>query len=202
MNKIEYKSKYNKLLNNLSKLIDEANERIIYERDIFFSDNVNFLSKSFMVMMCTYLESYLKDISIYIISKYNERLENISIPRNIIKWSLEKKKELPDLKEKDLKFENLKININRKDLDSHISGSPYRTINLFKKFGIRLEEFKDFKEKTEKIKHIIIKRNNIVHHNDDASDLTMKDLQENILYLKEYIAEIDKIILNNINIKN
>ncbi|TAE71659.1 MAG: hypothetical protein EAZ85_10470 [Bacteroidetes bacterium] len=188
------------MLEDLKKLNNEANKKALSDNiDSFVSSNINFFTKSFMITLCAYLESYLKDISMEIIDAMNARLYSAKLPYNLVKWSILKKKELADLNDNELKFEQLTLNITKKELDSFISGMPYRTENLFKKFGIRLFDDEIYNHQKEKIISIVVKRNEILHYNDTASDLSFTDVSNNIDYVTEYIENLDKIVIIFIN---
>ncbi len=103
-----------------------------------------------------------------------------------------KKKELTELNDNDLIYEDLSIKISRKELDDFISGSPYRTEKLFKKIGVKLIENEIYIE--EKVISIVEKRNKIVHHNDNASDISFSDIEENINIISEYMNNISSLI--------
>lgn len=196
MNEQEIHDKYVKLFEELKLIIANANDRVIcLEPDTLFEKNVNFFTKSFLISICAYLESYLKEIAFSHINTINHKLLNISIPYNLVKWNILYPKEIAG---KDLKFENMKISIKEKDLDDHISGNPYRTESLFKKIGIDLTTVNGFLIKRELIKSIVTKRNNIIHHNDDANDISMIDLT---LYIDNFI-EYMEIITQVIKIEN
>ncbi|MEI3800632.1 MULTISPECIES: HEPN domain-containing protein [unclassified Chitinophaga] len=183
-------------LEKLKSIIYTANEKIICESpDKFIYENANFLTKSFLVIMCAYLESYIKDVLMVAINEINIRLDSTKLPHNLIKWALNQEKEFKDT---ELKFENLKISITKKKLDDFISGNPFRTNNLFKKFGIQLDKNETFNAQKEKISSIILKRNSVIHHNDEASDVSNEDLIENIEFMKKYIINIDKIVCNHL----
>ena len=183
MNKTQYIDIYTELLAKLKAIIVTANSRIVSdEPDSFFQNNVNFFSKSFLVLMCVYLESYLKDVFMVVIDEANSKLELQNLPYNLIKWSLDIKKDF-----KDGKFENFKIRIKRKDLDDFISGNPYRTKDLCIKLGINLEHDAKYNIQKEAINSIVTKRNNVVHYNDDASDVSNADLLKYIDAISEYI---------------
>lgn len=196
MSKTIYLDQYNNLLDTLSKMANDTNLNVIDETGgNYFNENVNFFTKSFMVMMCAYLESYLKDALMVIIDEMNNRLVVSKLPHNLIKWNLSNK----ELKDADLKFEDLKITIKRRDLDEFISGNPFRTIPLFKKFGIELEMNATFNNQKEIINTIVTKRNNIIHHNDDASDLAFNDIISNINFIRSYVNNIDQIVVSHIS---
>lgn len=188
--------KYANLFEQLKVIIDKTHARIICsEPDPLFEENVNFFTKSFLISICAYLESYLKEIAFSRIDAVNQKLLNISVPHNLIRWDILHPKDVAD---KDLKFESLKISIRKKDLDDHISGSPYRTEILFKKIGIDLTAIDRFSSKKEVVNSIVVKRNKIVHHNDDANDVSMTDL---ILYIDSFI-EYMELITQSIKIEN
>ncbi|MBF2708604.1 HEPN domain-containing protein [Flavobacterium soyangense] len=191
-----HKESYINQLNKLIEIIETSNNRMISsEPDVFFIENSNFFTKSFLVIMCAYLESYLKDALMVVIDETNLKLSQRNIPHNLIKWSLNIDK---DFKDSDSKIEPLKIKIKKKELDDYISGSPFRTRDLFKKFGIILNQDSIFLNQKDRINNIVLKRNRIVHHNDDASDISNADLIENIEVLSEYITNLDKLICNQI----
>jgi RiboL-PSP-HEPN len=190
MSEQEIHDKYVNLFEQLKVVIDKTNFRIICP-DPLFEENINFFTKSFLISACTYLESYLKEIAFNRIDSVNQRLSSISIPHNLIRWDILHPKDLHD---KDLRFEDLTISIKKKDLDEHISGSPYRTEKLFKKIGIDLTTAAGFASQKELVNSIVVKRNMIVHHNDDANDVSMIDLIFYIDRLIEYMELITQMV--------
>lgn len=118
------------------------------------------------------------------------------MPHNLVKWSLNIDKELKD---SEFKFEQLKITIKKKQLDNYISGNPFKTKDLFKKFGIDLEQNQLFNSQKEEINAIVVKRNKILHHNDEASDVSSTDLTNNIESLTKYIKNIDEILCRHLD---
>ena len=196
MNEQEIHDKYVDLFEQLKLMINKAHARIICsEPDPLFEENVNFFVKSFLISICVYLESYLKEIVFNRIDVVNQKLIGISVPHNLIKWSISHPKDISD---RDLKFESLKITIKKKDLDEHISASPYRTEVLFKKIGIDLTAVDEFLSKRDVINAIVVKRNKIVHHNDNANDISMADL---ILYISSFV-EYMELITEFVKIEN
>lgn len=196
MDSTQHKSAYISQLNKLKEIIEIANTRIVSETpDNFFQNNANFFTKSFLVIMCAYLESYLKDALMVIIDETNTKLNQSKLPHNLVRWSLNIEKELKD---SDSKFEDFKIPIKKKELDDFISGNPFRTKDLFKKLGINLESDLLFNSQKDRINTIVLKRNKIIHHNDDASDVSNTDLIDNIKAITEYIVNIDKLICGHI----
>ncbi|SFE94935.1 HEPN domain-containing protein [Flavobacterium xueshanense] len=197
MDKTPYKESYILQLEKLSSIIEDTNSRIISDPpDSLIYDNANFFTKAFLITMCAYLESYLKDSLMTIVDDTNAKLVSAKLPHNLILWGLGAKK---DIKETDLKFKSLKLEIKKKDLDDSISGNPFKTRDLFKKFGIELEKNSEFNIQKEAINSIVVKRNKILHHNDEASDVSNKDLTENIIALKKYIINIDELICKHLD---
>jgi hypothetical protein len=196
MDKSSYLDSYMEQYTKLVEIIDETNKRLISdEPDKFIVDNVNFFTKSFLVMMCAYLESYLKDALMVIIDDVNLRLDSTKIPHNLIKWTLNIEKEF---KETEYKFEHLKIKLKKKELDEYISGNPFKTRDLFKKFGSPLDKNETFNLQKDIINTIVVKRNKVVHHNDEASDISNNDLKDYIEILRNYLINIDKEICRHI----
>lgn len=194
MNKTAHIDNYTRLFQEL-KVMVEATERKILDSDGFFSSHANFFTKSFIVTMCAYLESYLKDALMVIIAEMNNRLDTNRIPYNLVKWSLSSDTDKRQLKDKEFQFKNLTIDIKKRDLDEFISGNPYRTESLFKNFGIDLGQDATFKQQKDRLNSIIGKRNSIVHHNDEASDISLLDIVEQIDFFIEYIENIDRLIV-------
>ncbi len=181
---------YKSQLIKLKEIVDKTNTNSVAEEpDPYFEENINFFTKSFLVNICAYLESFIKDITYSCIENIRDRIESTEIPHNLILWDLNYDKEI---KEKSFNFRNLRIRLKKKDLDDHISGSPFRTIKLFRNIGIDLESNNEFNGFKDKVNMIVVKRNKILHHNDDASDISFSDI-------KDYIDEIDKYmeILDN-----
>lgn len=197
MDKTAHLDSYLEQYLKLEGIIEITNNRLLSdEPDKLIEENVNFFTKSFLVMMCAYLESYLKDALMVIIDDVNAKLNTAKIPHNLVKWTLNIEKEFKD---NDSKFEHLKIKLKKKELDDYISGNPFKTRDLFKKFGISLDKNEIFNTQKDIINSIVVKRNKVVHHNDDASDISNKDLNDFLKILKDYIEHLDKEICKHIN---
>lgn len=193
MNKTAHIDNYKILFQEL-KLMVEATEKKILDSDSFFSNHANFFTKSFIVTMCAYLESYLKDALMIVIVEMNNRLDKNRIPYNLVQWSISSDKR--ELKNSELN-KNFSINIKKKELDEFISGNPYRTESLFKNFGIDLGGDTTFQGQKDKLNAIVGKRNSIIHHNDEASDITFLDIVGHIDFSIEYIENIDRLIVHH-----
>ncbi len=130
---IEYKAQ----LTDLQKIVIDINNKVLSDSsDPFFINNLNYLTKSFLVTICAYLESFIKEITYTTIQNYNHRLNGLGIPTNLTKWAFNPKTKIDD---KQLKFTELTFNIKKKDLDDHVSANPFKTIKLFKQIGIDSE---------------------------------------------------------------
>ena len=89
MREREIHEKYVELFNQLKVVIQKTQDRVVsLDPDAFFEENINFLVKSFLMSMCAYLESYLKDIAFSRISRVNQNLLSVSIPYNLVKWDI------------------------------------------------------------------------------------------------------------------
>ncbi|WP_462406677.1 HEPN domain-containing protein [Gracilibacillus sp. Marseille-QA3620] len=183
--------KYFQQFDELVTLINESNNRVVQiDSDTLFMEHLNLFTKSYLVMSVTYLESYLKEVCLLIVNHIDRKLLANPLPQNIIKWSILRKKD------KDNQFIPFSLNIQAKDIDDEISGNVHKTIALFANLGIDLLSVERFQNNKDKIASIVIKRNDIVHHNDDASDLSFSDIIINIDIIKEYILTIDNEVIN------
>lgn len=61
--------------------------------------------------------------------------------------------------------------------------------------GIELNRNNDFETLKDKVNTLVIKRNKILHYNDNASDVSLSDINQNIDFIKEYISILDKEIV-------
>lgn len=182
--------KYEALLGTLKEIIEQSQARVLCdEPDTIFSDNVNFFVKSYLINICTYLEAYLQDIAFEYSRKVTERLKQAKIPHNFLYAKLAK-----DIKEKELEYGDASYNYSKKDLSDVISGNPFKTINAFRLIGIDLSSSEKFVEHKNLVGTIVNKRNNIIHHNDEASDISFSDLLVNIDVFLEYMHAIEQLV--------
>lgn len=185
-------------LEDLEKTVIDCNDIIISDEPLsFVYENANFLTKSFLISLCGYLETYLKDVLEVLIIDYNERITRENFPYNLIRWSIENKDKSDSkvqnlLDKKKTRFEDLSIKLKKKDLDAFISGNPFRTRELFTMFGINLEEIDYYNQNKDAVNQIVVKRNNILHHNDDASDLSNQDILNYLTEIKNYCKKLDE----------
>ncbi len=182
--------KYEALLGTLKEIIEQSQARVLCdEPDTIFSDNVNFFVKLYLINICTYLEAYLQDIAFEHSRKVTERLKQAKIPHNFLYGKLTK-----DIKEKELEYADASYSYSKKDLSDVISGNPYKTINAFRLIGIDLSSSEKFVEHKNLVGTIVNKRNNVIHHNDDASDISFSDLLVHIDVFLEYMLSIEQLL--------
>lgn len=182
--------KYKVLLNTLKDIIDQSQARVLSdEPDEMFSNNINFFVKSYLINICTYLEAYLQDVAFEYSSRITERLKQAKIPHNFLYGKLAR-----DIKEKDLEYEVASYEYDKKELSESLSGNPYKTIKAFRMIGIDLSSSEKFLEHKDLVGTIVNKRNNIIHHNDDASDISFSDLIVNIDVFLEYMQSIRQLL--------
>lgn len=188
----DLRDSYLGLMDSIKLIIDETQGRVLTsDPDPFFEENVNFFVKAYLITICTYLESYLKDIAHLRVELIAEKVKQTNLPQNLIRWSLSG---LKGLKKEDEKFEDLSIDIKKRQLGEHISGQPYKTLEVFKYIGLDLNKCDGFLESKEEITTIVNKRNSIIHHNDDASDITLGDLLVIAEKVKFYICAINNAV--------
>jgi hypothetical protein len=185
--------KYETLLKTLKEIIEKSEARVLSdEPDIIFSDNVNFFVKSYLINICTYLEAYLQDIAFEHSRRVSERLKQAKIPHNFLYGKLAK-----EIKEKELEYADASYEYSKKELSDIISGNPFKTINAFRLIGIDLSSSKEFAEHKNLVGTIVNKRNSIIHHNDDANDISFSDLLEHIDIFLEYMLSIERLLKAN-----
>lgn len=187
MNNSSLYLKYKKLYESLKDIIKKSEKRVVNEHpDSLFFDNINYFIKSYLISICTYLEAYLQDVAYQHVQRLNERISKASIPKNYVLWRLKK-----DIKIKDLHFEYFDIDISKKELSDQLSGNPYKTINLFRYLGIDIAKQEDFQRFKDLVNTVVNKRNNIIHHNDKAMDISFLDLLFFIDTFLVYMKAID-----------
>ncbi len=177
-----------KRLEDLKILLGAVNGRIIGDPpDYLLQANANFLNKSFLTMACSYLECYLKEVSTIWLDEVKKRVMSAKIPENLIRWEMTQK--TPNI---DGEYKNLAITKKQKDLEEHLSGSPFRTKEIFGYIGIKLKNQDGWENNKDQIQTIITKRNRIIHHNDDASDMSFGDI---IIYVDAIISYVNEIAM-------
>jgi len=155
------------------------------------TNNVNFFTKSFLITLCAHLETCIKDIVYSVAEDIDFRLFNAGIPLAIVDWRYNSKNKNNNNKDSSIK-NNLssvcKIKLSKKEVDDLVSGNVYKTKESFLIVGIDLASDKaKWEEWKELIQSIVTRRNNIVHHNDAASDLSFGDIRVYIKSVEDYL---------------
>ena len=192
-----YFHRYASLYGSLKVIIRASEERVLRdEPDDLFMENVNFFVKSYLISICTYLEAYLQDIALMYANELDSRVKSADIPHNFVHWRIAK-----EIKEKDLVFKNIDLSVNKKEISDNLSGNPYKTIKLFKYLGVDLQSKIGFEENKSFVETVVTKRNNIIHHNDKAMDVSFSDLLSYVDVFLVYIKSIDDAINNSGQLK-
>lgn len=180
--------KYRDLLGSLKCIVKTSQDRVISDdSDILFAENVNFFVKSYLISACTYLEAYLQDTAFDLAKKICARANSAQIPHNFLYWQTTK-----EVKEKELKFTDAIFNLTKQEISDEISANPYKTIKLFRFLGIDLLGEDGFAKNKDFINSVVVKRNNIVHHNDAANDVSFNDIEKYIDVFVDYMFAIQK----------
>ncbi len=153
------------------------------------TSNVNFFAKSFLISACAHLEMCIKDIVFEVAKDIDSRLSSVSVPSSIVEWRYNQKK-----KGEQAIYKNnfCSIGMTKKEIDDLVSGNVFKTKEALAIVGVELGVDKaKWETWKELIQNIVTRRNNIVHHNDDASDLSLGDIRK---YIKSILSYIDYII--------
>ncbi|MBN8945607.1 MAG: HEPN domain-containing protein [Rhodanobacter sp.] len=178
--------RYKALLVALKAIVKVSQSRVLSDDlDELFSENVNFFVKSYLISTCTYLEAYLQDLAFDLSQTICARLNAACLPHNFVYWRTAK-----EIKEKELKFENLNWSLSKKEVADDLSANPYKTIKIFKFLGVDLSQEEGFIENKDLVAAIVNKRNNIVHHNDVANDVSFSDV---VSYIDVFISYMHAI---------
>lgn len=152
------------------------------------ADNVNFFTKSLLVTLCAQLEICIKDIVYSMAEAIDARLIDAAIPIALIELRNPKKKS-PEKNE--ATSSRYKIGLTKKEVDDLVSGNVYKTKDSLLLVGVDLAASKaEWEMWKDLIQSIVTRRNNIVHHNDDASDITFRDIRGHIASIKDYLDYI------------
>ena len=85
------------------------------------------------------------------------------------------------------------IRLSKKEVDDLVSGNVYKTKDALLLVGVDLAcDMNEWETWKDLIQTIVTRRNNVVHHNDDASDLSFGDIKTYIKKVEEYLDFINK----------
>jgi len=178
--------RYEILFFSLKEVIITSQKRVIDENpDELFIDNVNFFVKSYLISICSYLEAYLQDIAFKYSQEVSSRIASANIPHNFVHWRI-----TPGLKDKQLKYADIELSVSKKDISDNISANPHKTLKLFQLLGVDLSKKDGFEANKDLITTVVTKRNNIVHHNDRAADVSFGDLLSYIEVIIPYMKAV------------
>lgn len=183
-------TQYTELFESLNEVIDRSEQRVLAdEPDLLFMDNVNFFVKSYLISICSYLEAFLQDIAFKHSQAISIRVASAQIPHNFLHWRL-----ATGLKDKQFKYHDVLLPMTKKDIANEVSASPYRTLKLFQLLGIDLSKKEEFENNKDLINTIVTKRNNIIHHNDTAADVSFGDLKVYIAVIVPYMTAVKEAV--------
>ena len=148
------------------------------------ADNVNFFTKSFLISACAHLEMCVKELIFVVASDIDARLSIASVPSSTIEWRFSQKKKQDPLTVTTM----VSIGMTKKEIDDLVSGNVFRTKDALAIVGVNLANDKAIWDSwKDLVQAIITRRNNIVHHNDDASDISLGDVRDFISTMIKYI---------------
>lgn len=182
-------SAYHRQFDAIITVATESNARLVREEpDQLFVDHANVFIKSYIVSACSVLEAFIQDLAYDYTRIMKQKVYETNVPHNVVQWCTLKEKA------KELFFQPFEINIERKDISDIVSGNVGKTITVFRKIGVDLDSDKEFRSYKDEISSTIEKRNLIVHHNDDASDLSMLDVVRIVGSFKIYSSVVFRIV--------
>ena len=123
-----------KLMRKYHELIEELLDlsRLLSEEelasDAVNSRKANLQARMYLVLLCSYLEGYAKEVGGYVIAALNNEVKNLGIPKSLALWALEgldlqKKKQLQDSMREEFSLKNKRIKNRISDL---VSANPAR----------------------------------------------------------------------------
>ena len=170
---------YHGQLDRLRQVVIASEQRAIGDPpDPLFYENQNVFIKSFLVGACSVLEAFIQDIASEYMLIIQGRINSANLPHNFVAWVSGHEKASLEFKT----FAGAKV---RKNISDMISPNYWKTKETFERIGIDISrpEIDTFKEY---LITIVEKRNKIVHHNDEASDLSFNDIVSAIDQFKAY----------------
>ncbi len=174
----------------LEQIIADAERRITADPpDEYLVTHANFLTKSFLISLCCYLEVSLKEIANNHVAKAKKRIVDANVPHNLLAWSMNRK-----IKDEDLRFEDFCLPLTAKEIDDELSGNPFRTAKCFRWLGVDLDKVPQFSANKEMVNMVVAKRNSIIHHNDTAADVSLGDVRIYSGHFQRYVHAIAQAV--------
>lgn len=195
MDSQDIRRNYDEKLDRLSDMIGKTERSVIDELAGFelLSENINFFTKSYLISLCAYIELYVKELATAVATDLDNRLRSIAIPSSALLWRIDSKPKSNSVRD----ISPFLLNVKEKEIDELISGNVFKTRDTFKIFGIDVEsdpaKWSGWKDV---IQSIVTRRNNIVHHDDQASDLSFGDLREYVEQTRDYFSFLHGCIDN------
>jgi hypothetical protein len=115
------------------------------------------------------------------------RLSDAKVAHNLVMWSVFKDN-FEDSKHASYGVFSLKID--EKSVNEKLSANPWKAIKLFQMCGCDLMKSTDFSEVKNVVGTVVEKRNNVVHRNDLANDISLSDVKSYIVIFKKYIGSV------------
>ena len=139
------------------------------------------------------LEAFIQDLAYAYLDKLQAKINSANLPFNLVVWLAENEKAK-------LEFKTFEANKKRKDISALISPNYWKTMQAFQRVGIDLSastisEYKDFVATT------VEKRNKIIHHNDDALDVSFSDIVTAIDSFRKYAECLFKAVCADPHLK-
>lgn len=187
---VELLQVYHSQLDGLRQVVSASQARSLDEPpDELFYNNQNVFVKSYLVSACSILEAFVQDVASEYMLAVQERINSANLPHNFVAWVVGHEKATLEFK----RFIGAKV---RKDISDMVSPNYWKTMKAFERIGIDISkpEVAAFKEY---VVSIVEKRNKIVHHNDDALDLSFSDIIEAIDQFKAYSQCLFNAILQD-----
>jgi len=170
---------YHSQFDKLRQVVTESYKRSISDPpDALFYDQQNVFIKSYLVGACSILEAFIQDLAELYVKQIQERVNAANLPFNFVVW-------VSNHDKAKLSYKRFEASIGKKEISELISPNYWKTMRAFERVGIDLsassvDDFKDFVAST------VDKRNKIVHHNDQASDVSFIDIIAAIDEFKKY----------------
>jgi hypothetical protein len=194
----------NKILSKHQDLLDEV---ILHAQEIkslllkdedYFGRNNNFLVRSIVINICSCIESYVKEVfEFVVVHHFGEQLKKMGMPLPIAYLLQEKgvsEKVLKSTKDK----ANFVLNNDKRTLDNiteYPSANFDKTLNVFAIMGIDLKDYIEEADVSQ-ITQLVNKRNQIVHKNDRAGDISIADTIKFTQVTKNYLQLMHKALLS------
>lgn len=185
---VELLQVYHSQFDGLKQVVRASADRSMKEPpDPLFYENQNVFVKSYLVSACSILEAFTQDIASEYMNEIQNRINSANLPHNFVSW-------VAGHEGANLEFKPFTGSKVKKDISNMVSPNYWKTLKAFERIGIDISkpaviEFKDYVVLT------IEKRNKIVHHNDEALDLSFNDIIDAIDRFRSYTQCIFEAVL-------